>query len=68
MHNTISVRAQVIGSLKYPRQDKEYFLSEFIHGKRLMGRIPVQKKALEEKRQIPVSRKEYEYHLHENMI
>jgi hypothetical protein len=40
--------------LKDPGQDKEYLLRRLTHRKRLMGRIPMKKECLKEKREIPM--------------
>jgi hypothetical protein len=51
--------------LKYPGKYKEYLLRKPIHGKCLVGSVPMKKKSLKEEGEIPVGNKENENDFHD---
>jgi hypothetical protein len=60
VHNAISPRAQKGRALKNIRQDVKELFPGLIHGKHGVGCIPVEKKGLSKKTQIPMGKKENE--------
>jgi hypothetical protein len=64
VHDAITIRAQVIGTLEYPGKNVHHFFSELVHRKRLVSSVAVQEKCLEKQRQVPMSNKKNENLLH----
>ena len=54
VHGAIAKRAQVIGALEYPSEDKEHLFSKRAHRKCLVGSVAVQEKSLKEQGQVPM--------------
>jgi hypothetical protein len=54
MHYTIAVWAQVVRTLKYPGENVKYLFGCLVHRERMVRRITMKEKCLEEKGEVPV--------------
>jgi hypothetical protein len=67
VHHAVSVGAQVVRTLKDPRQYKKDLFPEFIHRKGVVRSVPMQEKRLEKQGQVPVPNKKCKNYGHLNV-
>src|SRR6476659_7735875 len=68
VHDAVSSRAQVRGTLGQPGKEKEELLPAPAHVKRLVSSVAVLKKSLREQRQVPVQYKKEDNKNHDETI